>query len=108
MPLDSAAARRWLGGKGAGLAEMTRMGLPVPPGFTLTTQVWRHWNQHGSLPDGLREAVLAEVARLEELTGLRFGDMSGRGGPLAGSTTLEGHRDRRRAQGRRADGLEAD
>lgn len=75
LPLDSAAARRWLGGKGAGLAEMTRMGLPVPPGFTLTTQVWRHWNQHGSLPDGLREAVLAEVARLEERTGLRFGDM---------------------------------
>ena len=53
LPLDGAQARRWIGGKGASLAEMTRMGLPVPPGFTLSTEVWMHAVETGGLPDGL-------------------------------------------------------
>jgi pyruvate,orthophosphate dikinase len=64
-----------LGGKGAGLAEMARLGIPVPPGFTLTTEVCTHYQDHGrSYPDGLREAVAAALARVEELQGQRFGD----------------------------------
>ena len=43
-----------LGGKGANLAEMTRMGLPVPPGFTITTEACRYFLEHGHGPDGLR------------------------------------------------------
>ena len=42
-----------LGGKGANLAEMTNLGLPVPPGFTITTDACRHYLRHGSTPDGL-------------------------------------------------------
>ena len=42
-----------LGGKGANLAEMTRLGLPVPPGFTITTEACRYYLQHGSIPEGL-------------------------------------------------------
>ncbi|HEX7118523.1 MAG TPA: pyruvate, phosphate dikinase [Longimicrobiales bacterium] len=62
-----------LGGKGANLAEMTRIGLPVPPGFTITAEVCRYWRAHGTHPAGLREAVYAHVRRLEEETGKRFG-----------------------------------
>jgi len=62
-----------LGGKGANLAEMTRIGLPVPPGFTITTEVCRHYLSHGRYPDGLREAVAAALRRLERTTGKRFG-----------------------------------
>ena len=66
--------RELLGGKGANLAEMTRMGLPVPPGFTVTTEVCRAFlaNQ-GQMPDGLTEELQAAVAHLETLTGTRFG-----------------------------------
>ncbi len=64
-----------LGGKGAGLAEMARLGVPVPAGFTLTTEVCTHYQEHGrSYPDGLREAVAAALARVEELQDQRFGD----------------------------------
>ncbi|MEN9786752.1 MAG: pyruvate, phosphate dikinase [Pseudomonadota bacterium] len=64
-----------LGGKGAGLAEMTRLGLPVPPGFTLTTAVCNHWFQNRStLPEGAWEQVRAALARVEEQTGKGFGD----------------------------------
>ena len=56
-----------LGGKGANLAEMTRLGLPVPPGFTITTAVCRHHTEHGAYPDGLAaevaDAVTAIVTR---------------------------------------------
>ena len=45
-----------LGGKGANLAEMTGIGLPVPPGFTITTEVCNHYSAHGSYPDGLEDA----------------------------------------------------
>ncbi|HEX6747981.1 MAG TPA: pyruvate, phosphate dikinase [Longimicrobium sp.] len=62
-----------LGGKGAGLAEMARIGVPVPPGFTITTEVCRLYLQGHSYPDGLREQVAAAVARLEEAAGKPFG-----------------------------------
>ncbi|HVH13740.1 MAG TPA: PEP/pyruvate-binding domain-containing protein, partial [Longimicrobium sp.] len=65
-----------LGGKGAGLAEMARIGVPVPPGFTLTTEVCRLYLRDGAYPDGLREAVAAALQRLERATGKTFGASS--------------------------------
>ncbi|HEX8907309.1 MAG TPA: PEP/pyruvate-binding domain-containing protein, partial [Longimicrobiaceae bacterium] len=62
-----------LGGKGAGLAEMARIGVPVPPGFTITTEVCRLYLQGRSYPEGLREQVADAVARLETAAGKRFG-----------------------------------
>ncbi|MBB4639488.1 pyruvate, phosphate dikinase [Longimicrobium terrae] len=62
-----------LGGKGAGLAEMARIGVPVPPGFTITTEVCRLYLHGGRYPDGLREQVDAALARLERATDKRFG-----------------------------------
>ncbi len=57
-----------LGGKGAGLAEMTRAGLPVPPGFTITTETCLEFYRLGRrFPDGLDAAVAAEMAELEQL-----------------------------------------
>ncbi len=67
--------KKLLGGKGAGLAEMTNLGLPVPPGFTISTEACRYYFQNGeSWPDELWDEVLAGIARVEELTGKRFGD----------------------------------
>lgn len=63
-----------LGGKGANLAEMTRLGLPVPPGFTVTTEACNHYLETGSFPEGLWEEVLSHVRGLESRTGRRFGD----------------------------------
>jgi pyruvate, orthophosphate dikinase len=72
-----------LGGKGANLAEMASLGLPVPPGFTITTDVCRTWMQHGGYPEDLRARLHAEVAtavvELGSLTGTGFGDA---GNPL--------------------------
>jgi len=66
-----------LGGKGAGLAEMSRLGIPVPPGFTITTEACIAYQRGAkSHPDGLREEVAEHLARLEELQGRRFGDPS--------------------------------
>ncbi|HEX2253008.1 MAG TPA: pyruvate, phosphate dikinase [Thermoanaerobaculia bacterium] len=65
-----------LGGKGAGLAEMSRTGLPVPPGFTITTAACIAYQRQGEMPPGLREQVAEHLARVEELTGRRFGDAS--------------------------------
>ncbi len=63
-----------LGGKGAGLAEMTRAGLPVPPGFTITTEVCLAFYQAGRrFPDGLADEVRASMAELERRTGKGFG-----------------------------------
>jgi pyruvate,orthophosphate dikinase len=63
-----------LGGKGAGLAEMTRIGLPVPPGFTITTEACVNYYQHGeNIPDGLEEQIEEYVKGLEEKTGKVFG-----------------------------------
>ena len=65
-----------LGGKGANLAEMTNLGLPVPPGFTITTEACRHYLKHGTPPDGLTEEVDAHLAALEKRMGRRLGDPS--------------------------------
>ena len=67
--------RELLGGKGVGLAEMTAIGLPVPAGFTVTTEACREYMELGGrLPDGLREEIEEHVEQLEETTGKRFGD----------------------------------
>ena len=63
-----------LGGKGANLAEMTSIGLPVPPGFTITTEVCNHFSAHGDYPEGVDEQVAAALAALEQDTGKKFGD----------------------------------
>ncbi|NMC33644.1 MAG: pyruvate, phosphate dikinase [Veillonellaceae bacterium] len=67
--------RSLLGGKGAGLAEMTRIGLPVPPGMTITTEVCRQYYKVGNrFPDGLRDQIQAGLAEIEKKTGKIFGD----------------------------------
>ena len=63
-----------LGGKGANLAEMTRLGLPVPPGFTITTEACRHFLEHGEEPEALARQVSQHLDRLEERMGRRLGD----------------------------------
>ncbi|HSL69906.1 MAG TPA: PEP/pyruvate-binding domain-containing protein, partial [Longimicrobiales bacterium] len=62
-----------LGGKGANLAEMVRIGIPVPPGFTITTEVCRRFLKEGDYPAGVREQVAANLRRLEVDTGKQFG-----------------------------------
>ncbi|QBR91679.1 pyruvate, phosphate dikinase [Nocardioides euryhalodurans] len=66
--------RDLLGGKGANLAEMTNLGLPVPPGFTITTEACRAYLQDGGDPDGLAEEVSAHLGALEEKMGRRLGE----------------------------------
>ena len=63
-----------LGGKGANLAEMTNLGLPVPPGFTITTEACRAFLAHGAEPDGMSDEVSTHLATLEEAMGKRLGD----------------------------------
>lgn len=64
-----------LGGKGAGMAEMTRIGLPVPAGFTITTEACRYYFKHNrKLPRGLSAGVQRALRRLERVTEKRFGD----------------------------------
>ncbi|MEN3536514.1 pyruvate, phosphate dikinase [Microbispora sp. ZYX-F-249] len=62
-----------LGGKGANLAEMTNIGLPVPPGFTITTEACRHYLRHGGMPDGLEGEIGEHLAALEARMGKRLG-----------------------------------
>src|SRR5690242_5342995 len=67
--------RNLLGGKGAGLAEMANLGLPVPPGFTITTEVCTYFYAHDqSYPPDLREQVAAALAEVEKAIGAKFGD----------------------------------
>ncbi len=71
----SAEMKQLLGGKGANLAEMKRIGLPVPPGFTITTEVCReYYAVGGRLPDGLEEEIVEAMHRLEKEAGAKFGD----------------------------------
>ncbi len=71
----SARLRELLGGKGANLAEMTRLGVPVPAGFTISTEVCSEYYRLGrKLPPGLWDEVLAKLARIEQVMGARFGD----------------------------------
>jgi pyruvate,orthophosphate dikinase len=71
----AAAGRDLLGGKGAGLAEMTQIGVPVPAGFTITTDACRAYMREGKrMPAGLEQEIAAHLAQLEERAGKRLGD----------------------------------
>ncbi len=70
----SEGGRELLGGKGIGLAEMTQLGVPVPAGFTITTDACRAYMRDGGFPAGLDEEIADQIARLEEKAGKRFGD----------------------------------
>ena len=63
-----------LGGKGANLAEMTKLGLPVPPGFTITTEACREYLAQGIEPGNLRVQVTMALRQLEDSIGRRLGD----------------------------------
>src|SRR5438552_9737430 len=70
----SGQMRDLLGGKGAGASEMTRAGLPVPPGFTITTEACNAaLAKGGSFPDGMWEQALAALKQVETATGKSFG-----------------------------------
>src|SRR5215212_5146502 len=65
----------FLGGKGANLAEMTRIGLPVPPGFTITTEVCTYFYAHKKqYPPTLEAEIRAAIAKMERVMGTKFGD----------------------------------
>src|SRR5882762_4503787 len=71
----SSVMRNLLGGKGCELAEMTNLGIPVPPGFTITTQAWAAYNRSGrTFPDGMWEQVSEALEKLEHDAGLVLGD----------------------------------
>src|SRR2546427_5670699 len=90
----SSLVRHLLGGKGCELAEMTNLGIPVPPGFTVTTQAWAHYNRSGhEWPDELWDQTLENLHRLESAVDAGFGDpgrpllvgvRSGAGGSMPG------------------------
>ncbi len=63
-----------LGGKGANLAEMTRLGIPVPPGFTISTEACRYYLKHGEEPSELESEIEAAVAAVEKQVGRGLGD----------------------------------
>ncbi|UCH78280.1 MAG: pyruvate, phosphate dikinase [Candidatus Coatesbacteria bacterium] len=71
----TAKMRDLLGGKGAGLAEMTNVGIPVPPGFTITTEACVYYYQNGDFPPGLEEEVEIHLGRVEQALERRFGDV---------------------------------
>jgi pyruvate, orthophosphate dikinase len=71
----SSLMRNLLGGKGCELAEMTNLGIPVPPGFTITTQAWAAYNRTGrQFPEGMWEQVASALEKLEQDAGLGLGD----------------------------------
>ena len=71
----NAGMRNLLGGKGANLAEMANIGLPVPPGFTITTEVCSAFYENGrAYPQDLSEQLDAAMGQIEATMGLRFGD----------------------------------
>src|SRR5258707_5038056 len=63
-----------LGGKGANLAEMTNLGLPVPPGFIITSEACRYYLAHAATPDGLDHEVAGHLAAIEGAMGRKLGD----------------------------------
>ena len=72
---DSGGGRELLGGKGIGLAEMTQLGIPVPAGFTITTDACRaYMAANGGVPEGLDREIEERIAALEERADRRFGD----------------------------------
>ncbi len=72
----NAEMRNLLGGKGANLAEMNLLGMPVPPGFTITTEVCNEYTQYGrdEVVARIKEDVEKAIAHVEELTGKKFND----------------------------------
>ncbi|MFS4457821.1 pyruvate, phosphate dikinase [Bdellovibrio sp. HCB2-146] len=73
----NAGMKNILGGKGANLAEMTSLGIPVPPGFTISTEICTHFNEAGGkLPDWVRPAVQTAMAKVEQKIGKKFGDVN--------------------------------
>ena len=78
-----AEMRELLGGKGANLAEMCNLGLPVPPGFTITTEVCTHFYANGrKYPGELQAEVAAGLGQVERLVGRKLGDARA---PLGGA-----------------------
>jgi len=71
----NAKMKNLLGGKGAGLAEMSRIGLPVPAGFTITTEVCKYYNENGNkYPEGLKTQVESAINEMETILGKKFND----------------------------------
>ncbi len=71
----SGSMKNLLGGKGANLAEMTSIGLPVPPGFTISTEACAYYSENNeTYPEGMKEEVLAHLEKLEEVMGAKLGD----------------------------------
>lgn len=71
----SASMRELLGGKGANLAEMTRIGLPVPQGFTVTTEACNRYYADGKvISDDIVAEIMKNLSELEKITGKKFGD----------------------------------
>ena len=70
-----ATMRNTLGGKGANLAEMTKLGLPVPQGFTITTDACTQYYEDGrKINDEIMEQIMEAIVKMEEITGKKFGD----------------------------------
>ena len=72
----NATMRNLLGGKGANLAEMTNIGLPVPQGFTITTEACTQYYEDGrTINDAIKAEIMENIVKMEEITGKKFGDM---------------------------------
>jgi len=70
-----ASMRNLLGGKGANLAEMTKLGLPVPQGFTISTEACTQYYEDGSkISDTIQAEIMENIAKMEKITGKKFGD----------------------------------
>ena len=71
-----ASMRELLGGKGANLAEMTKIGLPVPQGFTISTEACTKYYEDGKqINDSLMAEIMENIVKMEEITGKKFGDL---------------------------------
>ena len=70
----NASMRNLLGGKGANLAEMTNLGLPVPQGFTITTEACTQYYEDGGISDEIIAEINEYIVKMEEITGKKFGD----------------------------------
>ena len=75
----NASMRELLGGKGANLAEMTNLGLPVPQGFTITTEACTQYYEDGRyINREILDQIMEAIAKMEEITGKKFGDKENR------------------------------
>ena len=71
-----ASMRNLLGGKGANLAEMTKLGMPVPQGFTITTEACTQYYEDGEvINDEIQAQIMEYIDKMEEITGKKFGDL---------------------------------